>query len=64
MHIYRLKLSTQEVAKDKEGINMKVRKVSISLKMAVIVALLLIVTDCTLGFIVYRDQSNSMIDQI
>lgn len=43
---------------------MKVRKVSISLKITVIVAILLIVTDFTLGVIIYGNESDSMINEI
>ena len=43
---------------------MKVRKISITLKITVIVAILLAVTDVILGVVVYNKESNSLTEQI
>ena len=43
---------------------MRVRKISITTKITVIVAILLAVTDVTLGVVVYHKESNSLTEQI
>lgn len=43
---------------------MRVRKLSIVFKLILIVAVLLIITDFTLGFVVYKMERNSLMEQI
>ncbi|MCR5692023.1 MAG: hypothetical protein K6G62_07380 [Eubacterium sp.] len=43
---------------------MKVRKLSISVKISLVLILLLLATDAVLGFDIYNDQSRSLVEQI